>query len=95
METLILHTQNPQDALLIIQLAVRLGIPYSKTVEVEKRKKEISETVLSLAKPLSKTLDVEAIKKERNYKGVNRKRFDKLVKEIALPQSAEELIAQL
>ena len=96
MQTLILHTQNINDISLIIQLAERLGIPYTQKKEVKQvRKKEVSEVILTLTKPMGKTLDIEALKKERNYKGVNRKRFDKLIKEMDIPQTAEELIAQL
>ena len=95
METLILHTQNIHDISLIIQLAERLGISYTKKEVKQVRKKEVSDFILSLTKPMAKTLDINALKKERNYKGVNRKRFDKLVKEIDIPQTAGELIAQL
>ena len=95
METLILYAQNLNDIALIIQLAERLGIPYTKKEVEEVRKKEVSTVILNLTKPMSKTLDINALKEERNYKGVNRKRFDKLIKEIDIPQTAEELIAQL
>ncbi len=51
--------------------------------------------LLRLAKPLRKKLDIEQLKKEQNYKGVNRKRFDRLVKEMDIKESAEELIQML
>ncbi len=46
-------------------------------------------------RPLKKRLDIDALKKERNYKGVNRKRFDALVKEINIIEPVDMLIAQL
>jgi hypothetical protein len=36
----------------------------------------------SLQGPISEKLDLEALKQAKKYKGVNRKRFDNLIKEI-------------
>ncbi len=95
MEGLILHTQNSGDISLIIQLAERLGIAYTQNGSIKSPPApEIAEIILDLAKHMGKTIDIEALKKARKYKGVNRKRFDKLIKEIDIPQTAEELIAQ-
>ena len=98
MEGLILHTQNSGDISLIIQLAERLGISYGyaqKERAKSPKHAEISEIIAKLVRPIGKTIDIEALKSARKYKGVNRKRFDRLVKEIDIPQTAEELIAQL
>ena len=49
----------------------------------------------SLHRPTAKTLDLDALKKARNYKGVNRERFNKLVKEINIPEPIDLLLSQL
>lgn len=45
--------------------------------------------------PIRKRLDIDAIKKAKNYQGVNRKRFDKLVEEINIDEPIELLLSQL
>lgn len=49
----------------------------------------------NITKPIKKTIDIEAIKREKGYKGVNRKRFDSLVKELNITEPLEDLLAQL
>ena len=44
---------------------------------------------------LKKALDIDALKKSKNYKGVNRQRFNKLVKEINITEPIELLLSQL
>jgi hypothetical protein len=46
-------------------------------------------------RPLKKRLDIDALKKAKNYKGVNRKRFDELVREINIVEPIEVLLSQL
>ncbi len=45
--------------------------------------------------PIKKRLDIEALKKEKNYTGVNRERFNKLVKEINIVEPIDLLLSQL
>ena len=54
-----------------------------------------NDDLLRLVEPLQKWLDLEELKREQNYKGVNRKRFDRLVKELDIKESAEELLQML
>jgi hypothetical protein len=49
----------------------------------------------TLNRPIKKTLDIDALKKAKNYKGVNRQRFNKLVKEINITEPIELLLSQL
>jgi hypothetical protein len=48
-----------------------------------------------LNRPIRKRLEIDAIKKAKNYQGVNRKRFDKLVEEINIDEPIELLLSQL
>ncbi len=45
-----------------------------------------------LAKPMRKKLDIEELKREQNWKPIDRKKFDKLVKEIDIQEPIEQLI---
>jgi hypothetical protein len=49
----------------------------------------------NIVKTTQKTLDIDALKREKGYKGVNRKRFNSLVKELNITEPIEELLAQL
>lgn len=46
-------------------------------------------------RPIAKKLNLKALKKAKNYQGVNRERFDKLVKEIDIKEPIELLLSQL
>jgi len=48
-----------------------------------------------LVKPMPETLDVEAIKRRQNWKGVDRKKWDKIVEEMDIQEPVETLLAQL
>ena len=62
-----------------------------------KAKKEDSMTDLlkSINRPIKKKLDLNLLKKAKNYNGVNRERFNKLVKEINIVEPIELLLSQL
>ena len=49
----------------------------------------------ALSAPIRKKTDLNAIIKEQNYSGFNRKKFDKLIKEIDIQEPVEELIKML
>jgi hypothetical protein len=49
----------------------------------------------NLVKPISKTLDIEALKRAKGYKGVNRPRFNRLIKELNITEPIELLLNQL
>jgi len=42
-----------------------------------------------------KSITIEDLKQEQNFKGINRKEFDKLVQEIDIKEPIEELLAML
>ncbi len=62
-----------------------------------KAKKEQSKTDLlkDINRPIKKTLDLDLLKKAKDYKGVNRERFNKLVKEMNIVEPIELLLSQL
>lgn len=49
----------------------------------------------TLNRPIKKNLDIDELKKDKNYKGVNRQRFNKLIKEINVTEPIELLLSQL
>jgi hypothetical protein len=49
----------------------------------------------NIFKPIKKKIDLEDIKREKGYKGVNRKRFDRLIKELNITEPLQDLLAQL
>lgn len=64
-------------------------------LRIVEKQSDADEALKTLLKPTKKTLDIEAIKRERGYKGVNRKRFNSLIKELNITEPIEELLAQL
>jgi hypothetical protein len=48
-----------------------------------------------LQRPIQKKIDLEAIKKAKNYKGVNRTRFNELVRAMNITEPIDLLISQL
>lgn len=49
----------------------------------------------SMFKGIKKTISVEELKKEQNFKGIDRTEFDKLVEDLDVKESIEELLAIL
>lgn len=58
----------------------------------EKKEDSMTDLLKSLNRPIKKQLDLNSLK---NYKGVNRERFNKLVKEINIVEPIELLLSQL
>jgi galactitol-specific phosphotransferase system IIB component len=52
----------------------------------------INQLINQITKPKKETLTVEDLIKEQNYKGFDREGFDKLVSELAVEESIEELL---
>lgn len=73
-----------------------IHIVVNKSVHA-KAKKEQSNTDLlkDINRPIKKTLDLNLLKKAKDYEGVNRERFNKLVKEINVVEPIELLLSQL
>lgn len=53
------------------------------------------EMLEKLAKPIRKKTDIDELIKEQNWKGVNREKFDRLVKEMDIKEPLEQLIADI
>lgn len=67
-----------------------------KAVDTRERKEDSMPDLLkSINRPIKKRLDLELLKKAKKYKGVDRERFNKLVKEINIIEPIDLLIAQL
>lgn len=63
---------------------------------LEKRpSKKQSEMLKKLAKPMRKKLDLEELKREKNWKPIDRKEFDRLVKELDIQEPLEQLLADI
>ncbi|MGB0930498.1 MAG: hypothetical protein ACPGVB_06970 [Chitinophagales bacterium] len=65
------------------------------TIDMGKTENTLTDLLTTINRPIKKRLDLDALKKEKNYQGVNRKRFDKLVKEINIVEPIDELLLQL
>ena len=57
--------------------------------------REQSDLLRKLAKPMRKKLDLEELKREQNWKPIDRKKFDKLVKELDIQEPLEQLLADI
>jgi hypothetical protein len=53
------------------------------------------EMLEKLAKPIRKKTDINELIKEQNWKGVNRKKFDRLVREMDIKEPLSQLIADI
>jgi hypothetical protein len=51
--------------------------------------------IAKYATPIGEKTDLEALIREQNYKGPNKARFDKFVKELDIQEPIEELLAML
>lgn len=49
----------------------------------------------TIFKPSKKTLTVEKLIEEQNYKGINKEKIDKLIDEMDIQESLEDLLAML
>ena len=55
----------------------------------------VSDPLLKIAKPIKKKLDIDQLIKEQNFKGFNKKKFDKLVKELNIQEPIEQLLEMI
>ena len=100
--TLTIEITNPTEIAQLIHVfstmnLENINVVMNKNVDKYGEEKADAATTLlkTLNRPIKKTLDIEAIKKAKNYKGLNRERFDKLVKEMNITEPIDLLIAQL
>ena len=63
--------------------------------EEEKKVSPVADLLTTINRPIKKHLDIEALKKAKNYRGVNRERFNQLVKEINIVEPIDLLLSQL
>ena len=78
------------------QLLQALNSMNLDNLQVIVNKNDASDEILKkISIPIKKKLDLEAIKKAKNYKGVNRERFNSLIKEINIVEPIELLLSQL
>ena len=62
---------------------------------VEQKGSPATDLLKIINRPIKKHLDIEALKKAKNYQGVNRDRFNQLVKEINILEPIDLLLSQL
>lgn len=92
-----IETSNPNDLETLIEAFKKLDL-HEVNIVVSKIEEEVNntESILSkLSKKRPLKLDLEAIKKERKYQGINRDKFNQLVKDINITEPIEILLSQL
>jgi hypothetical protein len=79
-----------------VRLVVEKPEEKSASATATRGKTMVKRDVLQkINRPMAKKLDLDALKKAKNYKGVNRARFNQLVKEINIHEPIELLLSQL
>ena len=89
---------NPIEVEQLLQMFSTMNLESIHVVvdkDVSQKVNTASDLLKKINRPIKKRLDIEALKKEKNYTGVNRDRFNKLVKEINIVEPIELLISQL
>jgi len=89
---LTIQIDNPIEAQQLLRAVKNLNLK-SANVVVEKQVEV--DTLNAIHRPIQKRLDLDALKKAKNYRGVNRKRFDQLAQEINITEPIDLLLAQL
>jgi hypothetical protein len=86
---LIVEITNLDDETILYQIA--------KIIDKEKKQptERQLELLKKLSKPMRKKTDINEIKKEQNWKGIDREKFDRLVKELNIQEPLEQLIADI
>ena len=72
-----------------------IHVVVDKNISPEIKKENTQDVLKKITRPIKSHLDLELLKKEKNYKGVNRERFNALVKEINVSEPIELLLSQL
>ena len=90
--TLTIEIDNPQEIEQLLSIFKTMNL---KNIYVNKKADSTNDLLHTINRPIKKKLDIEALKKAKNYKGINRERFNRLVKEINITEPIEELLAQL
>ena len=98
MTTLTIEIGNPKEVEQVLRVFKTMNLASVHVVVDEPTNKKSDKTVDALKliqRPIEKRLDIEAMKKAKNYKGVNRARFNQLIKEINIVEPVEVLLSQL
>lgn len=91
---LTIETNNAKDVEQLLSVFKTMNFENVRIV-MDKKVEVVDDLLKSLNRPIKKTLDIDALKKEKNYKGVNRQRFNSLVEEMNITEPIELLLAQL
>ena len=98
MTTLTIEIGNPMEVEQVLRVFKTMNLESVHVVVDKPTNKKADKTVDALKlinRPIKKRLDIEALKKAKNYKGVNRARFNQLIKEINIVEPVDVLISQL
>lgn len=90
--TLTIEIENPQEVEQLLSIFKNMNL---ENVHIGKKTDSPNDLLHTINRPIKKKLDIEALKKAKNYNGVNRERFNRLVKEINITEPIEVLLAQL
>lgn len=89
---------NPSEVAQLLHVFTTLNLESIHVVlddEIDQQSDATRDLLKTINRPIKKRLDLDALKKAKNYRGVNRKRFDQLVKEINVEEPIELLLSQL
>ena len=98
MTALTIEIDNPKEVEQVLRVFKTMNLASVHVVVDEPVNKKADKTVDALKlihRPIIKRLDIEALKKAKNYQGVNRARFNQLIKEINIIEPVEVLLSQL
>lgn len=84
-----------KDYLIKLISAIDSETALSRLQELVEKIRQQDELTSMLTKPIPETLDVESIKRRQNWKGVDRKKWDKIIEEMDIQEPVEVLLAQL
>ena len=93
--TLTIEVGNPKEIEQLLSIFKTMNL---ESIHISMDKKDTdsaSDLLKAINRPIKRKLDIDDLKKAKNYKGVNRERFDKLVKEMNITEPIEVLLAQL
>jgi hypothetical protein len=96
--TLTIEIDNPSEVQQLLHVFKTMNLESIHVLidkDVQDKVEETTDLLKIINRPIKKRLDIEALKKERNYKGINRARFNQLVKEINILEPIDLLLSQL
>ena len=91
---LTIETDNVSEVEQLLSVFQTMNLENVRIV-MDKKTEPVSDLLKSLNRPIKKILDIDALKKAKNYKGINRPRFNMLIKEMNITEPIELLLSQL